>query len=125
MHQNTKFESPKRKNSFEWEWDTPSHNLPRSVASLPRRPSPLPHEQDTYSVNVYLFSYSFGIDNIPTNSPKVCTRLLSLNPPNAKTPPLGRFAPSPVILPLEEDTYSVKCIYFHIHLGLTIIQQIH
>ena len=32
-------------------------------------------------MNVYI-----QIDNIPTNSPKVCTRLLSLNPQNAKTP---------------------------------------
>ena len=63
--------------------DTPSHTLPLGHFAL----SPVipPLEEDTYFVDVH-FPINLGIDNIPTNSPEVCTRSLTLSPENAKTP---------------------------------------
>ena len=84
MHQIAYFESPKCKNSVAWEGDTQSHTLPpRSFAGHP------PLEGDAYFENIH-FPINLGIDNIPTNSPEVCTRSLTLSPQNAKTPWCGR-----------------------------------
>ena len=69
----------------------PSLSPARSLRSLAGHP---PLEEDTYSVNVYLFSYSLW-ENILTNSLKVCTRSLSLNPNMQKLHGVGRIPPSP------------------------------
>ena len=71
MYQITYFESPKCKNSMVWERGIP--------------PPPPP----TWGRRIFCecaFPISFGIDNIPTNSPNVCTWSLTLSPENAKSP---------------------------------------
>ena len=62
MHQIAYFESPKSKNSLMWEGDI--YPLPHSPPLSPHfAPSPaILHfqlEEGTYSVNVYLYSYSY------------------------------------------------------------------
>ena len=60
-------------------WGYPSPTL----SALGRLP-PSPVSLHIYSVNVY-FPINFWIHNIPTSSPKVCNRSLTLNPQYAKT----------------------------------------
>ena len=84
MYQITYFESPECKNSVmcvEGGYPPPTPSPAWSASSLVGHP---PLKEDTYSVNMY-FPINFGIDNISTNSAKVCTKMLTLNPQNAKT----------------------------------------
>ena len=75
--QTAHFESSKSKNSLVWEGGYPlRHNPPaRSLRS--------PLREDAYLVIVY-FPINFGIDNIPRNSSKICTRSLTLIPSKCK-----------------------------------------
>ena len=90
MHQIASFESPK--------WKNKTKKLPGVGGrySLPHSPPlgrftchPLPHThlRKTHILWTYIyFPIHFGIDNIPTNSPKAYTRSLTLSTQNAKTP---------------------------------------
>ena len=98
---------PECKNSLVLEGAIPSHTLPSFGCSAP---------PPTWGRHIFcksIFSYKLcpfprakipwcAWDNIPTNSPKVCTRSLNLGPQNAKTPLCGRgippLAPSPARL---------------------------
>ena len=69
----------------------PTPSPARSLHSLAGHPL---LEEDMYSVNNFYFPTNFGTDNIPTNSPRICTRSLTLTPKMPKLCSVGGRIPS-------------------------------
>ena len=110
MHQIAYFDSHKRKKKEEKNpgvGEGISPPTPHPIGWFAPSPVILLLEKD-YSVNVYFPIYCW-IDNIPTNSPKVCTRSLTLIPQNARTPWFGRG----IFLPTSFHALSLDTLVGH------------